>query len=146
MKRLIVISLLFCSCSIYKSDKVVNSNDNIDVGYGTNSKKNLSSAVVSIEGEKLTKSPTQSNSDNLNGRISGISVKSNPVLGEYSSIFLRNYDTPPLIIIDGIEATLDEVDPNDIKSVSVLKDASASIYGSRAGNGVIIIKTKRGKN
>ena len=51
-----------------------------------------------------------------------------------------------LIIIDGIEATLDEVDPNDIKSVSVLKDASASIYGSRAGNGVIIIKTKRGKN
>ena len=106
----------------------------------------LTQIVVSIKGEKLTKSPTQSNSDNLNGRISGISVKSNPILGEYSSIFLRNYDNPPLIIVDGIEATLDEVDPNDIKSVTVLKDASASIYGSRAGNGVVIIKTKRGKN
>ena len=52
----------------------------------------------------------------------------------------------PLILVDGIESTLDEIDPNDIQSVSVLKDAAAAIYGSRAGNGVVIIKTKRGKN
>jgi TonB-dependent SusC/RagA subfamily outer membrane receptor len=63
-----------------------------------------------------------------------------------SEIYIRNFNSPPLILVDGIESTLDEIDPNDIQSVSVLKDAAAAIYGSRAGNGVVIIKTKRGKN
>ena len=49
------------------------------------------------------------------------------------------------IIVDGMESTIEQVDPNDIESISILKDAAAAIYGSRAGNGVVVVKTKRGK-
>jgi TonB-dependent outer membrane receptor, SusC/RagA subfamily, signature region len=57
----------------------------------------------------------------------------------------RNVSQPPRTFVDGMEATIEQVDPNDIESISILKDSAAAIYGSRAGNGVVVVKTKRGK-
>ena len=145
-KILFFLILIFCSCSVLKDGNLQDDNEEISVGYGTESKKNLTTAISTIQGEKLNKTPKKNTSDKLKGQVSGLHVVENPELGQYSDIFIRNYSSPPLVIVDGIETTLDEIDPNDIKSVSVLKDASAAIYGSRAGNGVIIVKTKRGKN
>lgn len=144
-KILFFLILIFCSCSVLKDGNLEDDNEEISVGYGTESKKNLTTAISTIQGEKLNKTPNKNSSDNLSGQVSGLHVVENPELGQYSDIFIRNYSSPPLVIVDGIETTLDEIDPNDIKSVSVLKDASAAIYGSRAGNGVIIVKTKRGR-
>ena len=146
MKKIILLSLfLFYSCSVFKGSNVNNVNEDVEIGYGSEKKKNLTTAISTIQGEKLNKTPNKNSSDNLSGQVSGLHVVENPELGQYSDIFIRNYSSPPLVIVDGIETTLDEIDPNDIKSVSVLKDASAAIYGSRAGNGVIIVKTKRGR-
>jgi|TARA_B100000768_G_scaffold180689_1_gene201319 TonB-dependent SusC/RagA subfamily outer membrane receptor len=147
MKKLLLIffvSSIF-SCSIIKKADYSNSNKEVNVGYGTQQKKNTTYAIGTVSGEKLTKTPKHNTSETLSGQFSGLKVNQNTIIGDYSSIFIRNFGSPPLIIVDGIETTLDEIDPNDIQSVSVLKDASASIYGSRAGNGVVIVKTKRGK-
>ena len=148
MKKIILIFFVLStiSCSIIKVGDFNNSNQEVNVGYGTQQKKNTTNAIGTVSGEKLTKNPKHNTSETLSGQISGLKVVENKNLGDYSSIFIRNFGSPPLIIVDGIETTMDEIDPNDIQSVSVLKDASASIYGSRAGNGVVIIKTKRGKN
>ena len=64
---------------------------------------------------------------------------------DFATFVIRNFSQPPLIIVDGMEATIEQVDPNDIESISILKDAAAAVYGSRAGNGVVVVKTKRGK-
>jgi TonB-dependent SusC/RagA subfamily outer membrane receptor len=79
------------------------------------------------------------------GQAAGLSVRSGSGLpGEdFATLRIRNFEAP-LIIVDGIVATFGQVDPNDIENISVLKDAAASIYGARAGNGVILITTKRG--
>ncbi|HIF84589.1 MAG TPA: hypothetical protein EYQ79_03840 [Flavobacteriaceae bacterium] len=145
MKRIFLVFLL-SSCSIWKVGDVSNSMEEVNVGYGTQQKKNLTTSIGAVSGEKLTKSPTHNTSETLSGQVPGLQVIESKELGDYSSIFIRNFGSPPLIIVDGIETTLDEIDPNDIQSISVLKDAAAAIYGSRAGNGVVIIKTKRGKN
>ena len=83
----------------------------------------------------------------MKGQISGLTVKKsdNNAPDDFSSFVIRNFSHPPLIIVDGMESTIENLDPNDIESISILKDAAAAIYGSRAGNGVIIVKTKRGK-
>jgi len=120
--------------------------EEVNVGYGTQQKKNLTTSIGTVSGEKLTKSPTHNTSETLSGQVPGLRVLEKNGQVNLSEIYIRNFNSPPLILVDGIESTLDEIDPNDIQSVSVLKDAAAAIYGSRAGNGVVIIKTKRGKN
>lgn len=120
--------------------------EEVNVGYGTQQKKNLTTSIGTVSGEKLTKSPTHNTSETLSGQVPGLRVLERNGQVNLSEIYIRNFNFPPLILVDGIESTLDEIDPNDIQSVSVLKDAAAAIYGSRAGNGVVIIKTKRGKN
>jgi len=134
------------SCSIWKVGDVSNSMEEVNVGYGTQQKKNLTTSIGTVSGEKLTKSPTHNTSETLSGQVPGLRVLERNGQVNLSEIYIRNFNSPPLILVDGIESTLDEIDPNDIQSVSVLKDAAAAIYGSRAGNGVVIIKTKRGKN
>ena len=145
MKRIFLVFLL-SSCSIWKVGDVSNSMEEVNVGYGTQQKKNLTTSIGTVSGEKLTKSPTHNTSETLSGQVPGLRVLERNGQVNLSEIYIRNFNSPPLILIDGIESTLDEIDPNDIQSVSVLKDAAAAIYGSRAGNGVVIIKTKRGKN
>jgi|TARA_B110000116_G_scaffold91425_1_gene79651 TonB-dependent SusC/RagA subfamily outer membrane receptor len=145
VKRIFLVFLL-SSCSIWKVGDVSNSMEEVNVGYGTQQKKNLTTSIGTVSGEKLTKSPTHNTSETLSGQVPGLRVLERNGQVNLSEIYIRNFNSPPLILVDGIESTLDEIDPNDIQSVSVLKDAAAAIYGSRAGNGVVIIKTKRGKN
>ncbi|EOR94311.1 TonB-dependent receptor [Arcticibacter svalbardensis MN12-7] len=115
------------------------------VGYGAQKKKNLTGAVSSVQAAELTQSPVASVSSALAGRLPGlIAVQSNGMPGnDQSSLNIRGFGEP-LVLIDGAEGNMNSIDATEIESVSVLKDASAAIYGSRAGNGVILITTKRG--
>lgn len=123
------------------------------IGYGTQKKVNLTGSVASVDISKLAESrPITSASSGLAGLVPGLYVKSaNNAPGSEASILVRGQGTlnnaSPLIIIDGAEGSLSLVSPQDIASVSVLKDAASSaIYGSRAANGVILITTKQGEN
>lgn len=124
----------------------------VAVGYGTQKKVNLSGSVESLKGENLAKRNTVMTSQALQGMAAGVTVTSTSGEPgkENTTIRIRGIgtvnDNNPLVLIDGVASSVDAVDPNDIESMSVLKDAaSASIYGSRAANGVILITTKRGK-
>lgn len=121
------------------------------VGYGTQSRRDLTGAVASVKGDAIQNLPVSSASQALQGRAAGVNVvRSGGNPGNPGSIRIRGTGTinnaDPLIIIDGIPAgDLNAVNPNDIASIEVLKDASASaIYGTRAANGVVIVTTKRG--
>ena len=131
-----------------------NLNEVVVVGYGTQKKVNMSGAVASINMNELTESrPITNVSQALAGLAAGVNVSSGSNIpgDDNASILVRGQGTlnssSPLIIIDGVEQGINTVNPQDIESVSVLKDAaSASIYGSRAANGVILITTKKGKS
>ena len=121
------------------------------IGYGTRKKATLTGAVSNIGGAEMKTNPSPNLSSSLGGKVPGIvSVNSSGQPGEDSNkILIRGLGTlgnnNPLIIVDGIDVgSIDRLDPNDIESLSVLKDASAAIYGSKAANGVIIVTTKRG--
>jgi TonB-dependent starch-binding outer membrane protein SusC len=124
------------------------------VGYGTQKKETVTGSVVSVKGEELVKSPAVNLSNSLAGRLPGVTAVNRSGEPGYdgSTIRIRGSNTlgnnSALIVIDGIPnraGGLDRLNPNDIESISVLKDAAAAIYGSRAANGVILITTKRGK-
>ena len=123
------------------------------VGYGTTTKANLTGAVAQVSGKKLEDRPITNIAQGLQGLVPGmVVVASQGRPGQDgSTIRIRGEGTlnnaNPYILIDGIESgDFNSLDPNDIASVSVLKDAaSAAIYGSKAANGVILITTKRGK-
>ncbi|MFC0773056.1 SusC/RagA family TonB-linked outer membrane protein [Terrimonas alba] len=121
------------------------------VGYGTQSRKDVTGAVASIKGDQFENLPVSGAVQALQGRTAGVNVVRNGGSpGNSGSIRIRGTGTinnaDPLIIIDGVPAgNLNSVNPNDIASIEVLKDASASaIYGTRAANGVLIVTTKRG--
>ena len=123
----------------------------IAIGYGTRKKETLTGAVSNIGGAEMKTNPSPNITSALGGKIPGIiSVNSSGQPGEDSNkLLIRGLGTlgnnNPLIIVDGIDVgSIDRLDPNDIESLSVLKDASAAIYGSKAANGVIIVTTKRG--
>ena len=125
----------------------------IVVGYGTQQKANLSGAVAQLDSKELTSRPISNVSSGLQGMMPGVTVTSGQGRPgqDGSTIRIRGVGTlnsaSPYILIDGIESgSMNDIDPNDIESISVLKDASsAAIYGSKASNGVILITTKRGK-
>lgn len=122
------------------------------VGYGTQKKANLSGSVSSVDSEQLQNRPIQNVSSGLQGLMPGVTITgTNGAPGmDSGNIRVRGTGTlnsaSPYILIDGVESeTMGGLDPNDIASISVLKDAaSAAIYGSKAANGVILITTKRG--
>ena len=123
------------------------SNNQYETGYGTESKSTSTNSVQTVDGEKLLVGASNNANDALRGQASGLNVR-RPNTGmpdDFASFVIRNFSEPPLIIIDGMESTIEQVNPNDIDSISILKDAAAAIYGSRAGNGVVVVKTKRGK-
>jgi len=123
------------------------------VGYGTQKKVNLTGSVQSVSGEELTKRNTSNASVALQGLIPGVAVRqgSGQPGGDGAEIVIRgngslNSSLSPLILIDGVEGDINNIDLNAIESITVLKDAaSASIYGSRSSNGVILITTKRAR-
>lgn len=123
------------------------------VGYGTQKKVNLTGAVAAVGGEELVKRPVANTSTMLQGQMPGLRVTSDRGIPGDENVQIRvrgqgtysSAGSNPLILINGVEGDLATLDPNMIESVSVLKDAaSASIYGSRAANGVILITTKNG--
>jgi TonB-linked SusC/RagA family outer membrane protein len=129
-------------------------NEIVVVGYGTQKKVNLTGAVSSVDGDELITRQSPNTTSLLQGRMPGVQVTQNSGQpgAENTNIQIRGQGTfsaagnNPLILIDGVEGTLNTINPNMIESVSVLKDASsASIYGSRAAGGVILITTKNGK-
>ncbi|MDN3581614.1 SusC/RagA family TonB-linked outer membrane protein [Mucilaginibacter flavus] len=129
-------------------------NEVVVVGYGTQKKATLTGSISQVKGSELVKSPAPNVSNALAGRIPGVIVNNRSGEPGYdgSNITVRGLATTGsnnvLIVVDGVPGQiggLERLDPNDIESMSVLKDASAAIYGNRAANGVILITTKRGK-
>jgi TonB-linked SusC/RagA family outer membrane protein len=125
------------------------------VGYGEQKRETLTGSVSQVKGGDLVKSPQTNVSNSLAGRFSGIIASNRGGEPGYdgSSYNIRGLATTGnndvLVVIDGIPGQLgglERLNPNDIESISILKDASAAVYGSRAANGVILVTTKRGKS
>ncbi|MDR7128396.1 TonB-linked SusC/RagA family outer membrane protein [Algoriphagus sp. 4150] len=125
----------------------------IVVGYGEQKKETITGSVATVKGRDLNKSPAMNLSNSIAGRMSGVVAvnRSGEPGNDGSNIRIRGSNTlgnnSALVVIDGIPdraGGLERLNPNDIESISVLKDASAAIYGSRAANGVILVTTKRG--
>lgn len=132
---------------------VVGLEDVVVIGYGTVKKKDLTGAVTTMKTEDITLAPTQNAMEALQGKVAGLDItKESGSAGSGVNILLRGNrsiygDNAPLFIIDGVQGgSYSDVNPSDIETIDVLKDASSTaIYGSAGANGVIIITTKRGK-
>ncbi len=127
-------------------------NEVIVTGYGAQAKRDITGAVATVNIKEALKVPITNASQALQGRVAGVQVGNDNSPGGGVMVRIRGFgtlnDNSPLYIIDGVptKGTNNSINPNDIESMQVLKDASAaSIYGSRAGNGVVIITTKKGK-
>ncbi|GGF11700.1 SusC/RagA family TonB-linked outer membrane protein [Hymenobacter cavernae] len=129
--------------------------DVVVIGYGTVKKRDLTGAVSSVKGEEVTKLPVTTVTEALQGKIPGADItRANGYAGQGASIRIRgnrsianpSASNNVLYIVDGVQGVnAADIDPNDVQSIEVLKDASSTaIYGSRGANGVIIITTKRG--
>ncbi|WP_316840507.1 TonB-dependent receptor [Pedobacter gandavensis] len=126
-------------------------NEVVVIGYGTVKRKDLTGAIASITGKEMQADVAKSTSAALQGRVAGVSVSSvSGQPGAGMSIDIRGLSSlgsnTPLYVIDGVYGDINMVDPSDVASLEVLKDAAAAaIYGSRAANGVVLITTKGGK-
>ena len=120
-------------------------------GYTAQSKRDITGAVATIDAEELLSTPATTFAQQLQGKASGVTIINDATPGGEASVRIRGFGTVgnnnPLYVIDGVPSTNQStLNPNDIETIQVLKDASAaSIYGSRAANGVVIITTKQGK-
>jgi len=156
-------TILIISFSGYKREEInVNGKSTIDiqltpdietlkevvvVGYGSQEKINITGSVATIKQEKLISVPVANTSNLIAGKLPGVMTRQNSGLpgGENTQIRIRGFSEAPLVLVDGVQMDFSRVDQNDIASISVLKDASAAVYGARAGNGVILVTTKRGE-
>lgn len=148
-----------------KYDTRMDINDNtfeevVVIGYGTAKKSALTSSVEMVKGDDIARIPVMNVDEGLAGQLSGLGVVStsgDPSTGKEATIHVRGNTNPPLLVIDGVprfssdtnggEMRLSDLNPDDIESISVLKDAAAAaVYGVRAANGVILVQTKRGKS
>jgi TonB-linked SusC/RagA family outer membrane protein len=119
-------------------------------GYTRQAKKDITGAVAVVDVSALKSIPTGTAEQALQGQASGVTVISSGAPGGQSNIFIRGVssfgNTQPLVIVDGVQSNLHDINADDIESIQVLKDAgAASIYGVRGSNGVIIVTTKKGK-
>lgn len=135
-------------------EDVANLDEVVVVGYGTQKKATVTGAVTAVQGAVLETSPAVSISNSLAGRLPGVVIiqTSGEPGNDESTISIRGTNTlgnnQPLVVIDGIpdrDGGVGRLNGNDIENISVLKDASAAIYGARAANGAIIVTTKQGK-
>jgi TonB-linked SusC/RagA family outer membrane protein len=127
-------------------------NDVVVVGYGTQLRRHVSGAVSTVNVSEAKKISTSDINNLLQGRVAGVAVRSDGQPGAAPDVRIRGYNTfgsaAPFYVVDGVpvSGSIREFSPNDIETITVLKDASAaSIYGAAAANGVIIITTKQGK-
>jgi TonB-linked SusC/RagA family outer membrane protein len=134
---------------VLKQD-IVSLQEVVVTGYSTQRKRDITGAVGVVETSKLTAIPTGNVTSQLQGRTSGVVVTGSGQPGEQAKVRIRGINSfennDPLYIIDGVPTQdITSLNPNDVESMSILKDAgSASVYGARASNGVIVISTKKG--
>ena len=133
---------------------VIGLDEVVAVGYGTQKKVTVTGSVASADGELISRVPTSSVTNTMVGNLPGLVANNTSGEPGYddAELLIRGRsttgDNSPLIVVDGVAdraGGFSRIDPNDIESISILKDASAAIYGSRAANGVILVTTKRGK-
>ena len=140
------------SYMVYLVPDVKNLDEIVVVGYGTQKKVNMTGSVSTVNfGTEMSSRPIMQSSNALAGLAAGVSVvqSTGKPGSDGSTIRIRGVGTlnsnTPLVLVDGVEFSLDNLNPNDIESISILKDAaSTAIYGSRAANGVILVTTKKG--
>ena len=127
--------------------------ETVVIGYGVQKKSDLSGAVASVSSEELKNRSTVDAAAALQGKAAGVHVLTNGAPGEGATIRVRGYSSnggslSPLYIVDGLQvSSIQYIDPSMIESIEVLKDAaSAAIYGAQAGNGVVLVTTKTGKD
>jgi TonB-dependent starch-binding outer membrane protein SusC len=140
------------SINVVMKEDIIGLDEVVAVGYGTQKKSELTSAITSVKADDFVKGAVKDAGQLLQGKIAGLSVSTpNGDPTESAEIMLRGVNTmkgdkSPLVIIDGIPGDLKTVAPQDIESIDVLKDGSAAaIYGTRGTNGVILITTRQGK-
>ncbi|MGI9550534.1 MAG: SusC/RagA family TonB-linked outer membrane protein, partial [Aurantibacter sp.] len=140
--------------SVQMQEDVQNLEEVVVVGYGTQKKATLTGSVASVGGEALEKSASPNLGAALSGKVAGLFIDTGQAIpgADTPAIRVRGTNTfnnsGALVVVDGIpdrEGGIARINPADIESISVLKDASAAIYGARAANGVILVTTKRGK-
>lgn len=137
-------------------DDVSQLNEVVVVGYGTVKKSDVTGAVVSVSAEKLMTRPVNNALEALQGKAAGVDIRSSERPGTIGSVRIRGNRSltatnAPLYVVDGVplmsSSSIETLNPRDIASIDILKDASATaIYGSRGANGVIIVTTKQGKS
>jgi TonB-dependent starch-binding outer membrane protein SusC len=124
-------------------------NEVVVTGYTAQRKKDITGAVSVVNVAEMKQLPATTGEEALQGRASGVTVISSAQPGAASDIRIRGVtsygNNNPLVIVDGVRGSIHDLNPNDIESIQVLKDASAAIYGVQGSNGVIIVTTKRGK-
>ena len=135
---------------VLATDKL-NLNEVVVTGYTSQQKKDITGSVAVVDMKALNSIPAGSAMQALQGQASGVNVISSGVPGGLSMILVRGVtsfgNTQPLVLVDGVEADLNNISTDDIESIQVLKDAgAAAIYGVRGSNGVIIVTTKKGKS
>ncbi len=137
------------SMKIQMEPDITGLDDVLVIGYGTMKKRDLTGSISTIKSEDIVRSPTSNVMEAIQGKVAGLDItKTSGDAGAGVDMLLRgtrsiNGDNTPLFIIDGMEGSYDELNPNDIASIEVLKDASSTaIYGSAGANGVVIITTK----
>lgn len=140
------------SVNVKMVSSIGNLSEVVVIGYGTQRKKDLTSSVSVVATKEIGSLPVPSISDALQGRAAGVQVISSGAPGSDATFRIRGVGTinnnDPLLVIDGVPVSsgLNQLNMNDVESIQVLKDASATaIYGSRGANGVLIVTTKRGK-
>ncbi|NEU07020.1 TonB-dependent receptor [Flavihumibacter sp. R14] len=128
-------------------------NEVVVIGYGSKQRQFLTGAVATVGSEIIESKPVTNAISALQGEVPGLTIQrsSGQPGTEGFELNVRGYSSTnggnsPMVLIDGVSGSIDLLNPNDIESISVLKDASASIYGARAANGVIIVTTKKGKS
>ncbi|MGQ7871384.1 TonB-dependent receptor [Sunxiuqinia sp. sy24] len=132
--------------NVTMDDDAIGLEEVVAVGYGTQKKVSLTGSVTQINSDELTVAPVGNAAIAIAGRMPGVITKQTSGMpgSDNVNISVRGFGTP-LVLVDGIETSFNRIDPNEIESITVLKDAAAAIYGSRAGNGVVLVTTKRGK-
>ncbi|WP_372647315.1 SusC/RagA family TonB-linked outer membrane protein [Draconibacterium sp.] len=146
------------SFEVTMEDAVIGVDEVVVVGYGTQKKSDVTGSVSSVSEERLAKIPVSNVMQAVQGAVSGVNIsQASSIPGESPSILVRGggsltASTSPYVVVDGIpiskmDGSINDINPNDIKSIEILKDASATaIYGMNGANGVILITTKRGKS
>jgi len=141
------------SINISLADETIGIEEVVAVGYGTQKKVSTTSPISQMKGEEMARRPVTNAQQSLQGLAPGVTILDGGGVPGRSAATLRvrgittlSGNNDPLILIDGIEQSMDDINPSDIDNVSILKDAaSTAIYGSRAANGVVLVTTKRGK-